>query len=151
MQSCGERYACWQDLFLEKQSEASVHSIAASAPSRTCWTSTRCAALPRSRGTRNASGSSNSCWQEIFSPVRALVAHRHLSIEAAQNAKLRPRCRPLTHKRDVCRVLADLVLAGKSYFGKNGLEGVSIAASAPPAIVMDPQGTQLMVLTEALT
>jgi hypothetical protein len=43
------------------------------------------------------------------------------------------------------------MLAGKSYFGKSGLEGVTIAASAHSAIVTHPQGAQVVVLAEALT
>jgi hypothetical protein len=97
-----------------------------------------------------ASLSSNSSWQDVTSPVRALVAHRHMSIKRAHNAKLRPRCRPKTYKTDTSRVVAKHMLAGKSYFEKSSQEQVFIAASAPSALVGHPRGAQLVDVAEAL-
>jgi hypothetical protein len=47
--------------------------------------------------------------------------------------------------------MSKALLAGRSYFGKTGLERVPIAASAHPANVTPPQGTQVVLLIEALT
>jgi hypothetical protein len=92
---------------------------------------------------------------DILSPVRDLVAHRHLSVKAAQNAKLRPRCRQRTHEKDVSRFQANAMLASKSYFGTERFiwsecpEARSLRSSRRE--LTPPQGAQLMALTEAPT
>jgi hypothetical protein len=79
-----------------------------------------------------------------------MFAHRHLSVLAAQNAKLRPRCRPKTYKTDTSRVLAKAMRPGKSYFGRSS-PGAKVHRSVrSSAFVGHPQGAQLVDVAEAL-